>query len=69
MRHWLISYLSKVAIDLTLLAEAIPQEWSFILSSLAGIWGLGNAVTGLIGKYPNASLPHLLIFHSLAAPC
>ncbi|EMT65609.1 Putative MFS-type transporter PB1E7.08c [Fusarium odoratissimum] len=38
----------NLAIDLTLLAEAIPQEWSFILSSLAGIWGLGNAVTGLI---------------------
>ncbi|KLO95346.1 related to synaptic vesicle transporter SV2 (major facilitator superfamily) [Fusarium fujikuroi] len=38
----------NLAIDLTLLAEAIPQEWSFILSSLAGIWGFGNAVTGLI---------------------
>ncbi|KAF4450530.1 hypothetical protein F53441_6385 [Fusarium austroafricanum] len=38
----------NLAIDLTILAEAIPQEWSFILSSLAGIWGLGNAITGLI---------------------
>lgn len=39
-----------VAIDLTILAEAIPQQWSFILSSLACIWGLGNAITGLIGN-------------------
>ncbi|KAM0546949.1 hypothetical protein ACHAPJ_010609 [Fusarium lateritium] len=38
----------NLAIDLTILAEAIPQQWSFILSSLAGIWGLGNAITGLI---------------------
>ncbi|KAF4503276.1 MFS-type transporter [Fusarium agapanthi] len=38
----------NLAIDLTLLDEAIPQEWWFILSSLAGIWGFGNAVTGLI---------------------
>ncbi|EXA30562.1 hypothetical protein FOVG_18087 [Fusarium oxysporum f. sp. pisi HDV247] len=38
----------NLAIDLTILAEAMPQEWSFILSSLAGTWGLGNAITGLI---------------------
>ncbi|PNP59966.1 hypothetical protein FNYG_14703 [Fusarium nygamai] len=38
----------NLAIDLTLLAEAIPHEWSFILTRLAGIWGLGNVVTGLI---------------------
>jgi MFS family permease len=41
-----------VAIDLTILAESIPREWTFILSGLASIWGLGNAVTGLIGTYP-----------------
>ncbi|KAF4995955.1 hypothetical protein FGRMN_4810 [Fusarium graminum] len=38
----------NLAIDLTILAEAIPPQWSFILTSLAGIWGLGNAITGLI---------------------
>ncbi|KAH6884854.1 putative sugar transporter [Thelonectria olida] len=38
----------NLAIDLTILAESIPREWTFILSGLASIWGLGNAVSGLI---------------------
>jgi hypothetical protein len=40
-----------VAIDLTILAESIPRKWGFILSGLACIWGVGNTVTGLIGKW------------------
>ena len=40
-----------VAIDLAILAESIPRNWSFMLSGLACIWGLGNTLTGLIGKY------------------
>ena len=38
----------QVAIDLTILAESIPKRWGFILSSLATIWGVGNAITGLV---------------------
>lgn len=41
-----------VAIDLAILAESIPRTWSFILSSLACVWGLGNTITGLIGESP-----------------
>lgn len=40
-----------VAIDLTILAESIPREWTFVLSWLASIWGLGNATAGLIGTH------------------
>ncbi|KAJ9144149.1 Major facilitator superfamily transporter [Pleurostoma richardsiae] len=38
----------NLAIDLTILVESIPRQWTFILSGLACIWGLGNAITGLI---------------------
>ncbi|KAJ5098123.1 sugar transporter, partial [Penicillium argentinense] len=38
----------NLAIDLAILAESIPPRWSFILSGLASIWGIGNAITGLI---------------------
>ena len=38
-----------MAIDLTVLAESLPRKWAFLLTSLACLWGLGNAVTGLIG--------------------
>ena len=40
-----------VAIDLTLLAEALPRKWGFLLSALACLWGLGNTFTGLIGNF------------------
>lgn len=39
-----------VAIDLTLLTECLPIRFSFVLTGLASIWGLGSAITGLIGK-------------------
>ncbi|KAL4799463.1 major facilitator superfamily domain-containing protein [Aspergillus venezuelensis] len=38
----------NLAIDLTVLAESLPQTWSFLLTGLACVWGLGNAVTALI---------------------
>ncbi|PKY07927.1 putative sugar transporter [Aspergillus campestris IBT 28561] len=38
----------NLAIDLTVLAECLPRKWGFLLSGLACLWGLGNAVTGLI---------------------
>ncbi|KAE8379865.1 major facilitator superfamily domain-containing protein [Aspergillus bertholletiae] len=38
----------NLAIDLTILAESLPRKWAFLLTSLACLWGLGNAVTGLI---------------------
>jgi hypothetical protein len=38
-----------VAIDLTVLAENLPRKWDFLLTGLAFTWGLGNAITGLIG--------------------
>ncbi|WYZ42403.1 hypothetical protein EsH8_VI_000102 [Colletotrichum jinshuiense] len=41
----------NLAIDLTILAENIPRRWSFILAGLACLWGLGNAITGLIGTF------------------
>lgn len=45
----LIESVFPVAIDLTILAESLPRRWSFILPGLASVWGLGNAVTGLVG--------------------
>lgn len=39
-----------MAIDLAILVESIPRKWSFMVSGLACIWGLGNTLTGLIGK-------------------
>ncbi|KAH8896209.1 putative sugar transporter [Thozetella sp. PMI_491] len=38
----------NLAIDLTILSECLPARWSFVLTGLAGVWGLGNAVAGLI---------------------
>ncbi|KXJ91655.1 putative sugar transporter [Microdochium bolleyi] len=38
----------NLAIDLTMLSECLPARWGFVLTGLAGIWGLGNAITGLI---------------------
>ncbi|KAH8702349.1 major facilitator superfamily domain-containing protein [Talaromyces proteolyticus] len=38
----------NLAIDLTILAEALPRKWTFLLTGLAAVWGLGNAITGLI---------------------
>ncbi|KAF7556450.1 hypothetical protein G7Z17_g1442 [Cylindrodendrum hubeiense] len=38
----------NLAIDLAILAESIPRRWSFVLPGLAGVWGMGNAFTGLI---------------------
>ncbi|KAF7620793.1 putative sugar transporter [Aspergillus flavus] len=38
----------NLAIDLTVLAESLPRKWAFLLTSLACLWGLGNAITGLI---------------------
>lgn len=46
----LIMTLFTVAIDLAILAESIPRRWSFVLPGLAGVWGVGNVFTGLIGK-------------------
>ncbi|KAI8300281.1 Major facilitator-type transporter hxnZ [Colletotrichum sp. SAR11_59] len=40
----------NLAIDLTILAENIPQRWSFMLAGLACVWGLGNTITGIIGQ-------------------
>ncbi|KAI8190770.1 hypothetical protein KHU50_000395 [Colletotrichum sp. SAR 10_65] len=37
----------NLAIDLTILAENIPQRWSFMLAGLACVWGLGNTITGI----------------------
>ncbi|KAL3434039.1 major facilitator superfamily domain-containing protein [Aspergillus tetrazonus] len=37
-----------LAIDLTVLTESLPKKWSFLLTGLACIWGLGNAITALI---------------------
>ncbi|EQB50995.1 major facilitator superfamily transporter [Colletotrichum gloeosporioides Cg-14] len=39
----------NLAIDLTILAENIPQRWSFMLAGLACVWGLGNTITGIFG--------------------
>ncbi|KAF9883609.1 hypothetical protein FE257_003116 [Aspergillus nanangensis] len=38
----------NLAIDLTVLAECLPRKWGFLLTALACLWGLGNAITGLI---------------------
>ncbi|KAL4906962.1 hypothetical protein BDW74DRAFT_167020 [Aspergillus multicolor] len=38
----------NLAIDLTVLAESLPRKWTFLLTGLACIWGLGNAITALI---------------------
>ncbi|KAL4884968.1 major facilitator superfamily domain-containing protein [Aspergillus karnatakaensis] len=38
----------NLAIDLTVLAESLPRSWSFLLTGLACVWGLGNAITALI---------------------
>ncbi|KAL4767244.1 major facilitator superfamily domain-containing protein [Aspergillus nidulans var. acristatus] len=38
----------NLAIDLTVLTESLPKKWSFLLTGLACIWGLGNAITALI---------------------
>ncbi|KAL2816972.1 major facilitator superfamily domain-containing protein [Aspergillus granulosus] len=38
----------NLAIDLTVLAESLPRKWDFLLTGLASVWGLGNAITGLI---------------------
>ncbi|KAF3010373.1 hypothetical protein E8E14_010022 [Neopestalotiopsis sp. 37M] len=38
----------NLAIDLTLLAECLPARYSFLLTGMAAVWGLGNAITGLI---------------------
>ena len=53
----MLRYLFIVAIDLTVLAESIPRSWTFILSGLASIWGLGNAITGLIGNSSGWAIP------------
>lgn len=37
-----------MAIDLTVLAESLPQKWAFLLTGIACVWGLGSAVTALI---------------------
>ncbi|KXH25724.1 hypothetical protein CSAL01_04916 [Colletotrichum salicis] len=39
----------NLATDLTILAENIPQRWSFMLAGLACVWGLGNFITGFLG--------------------
>ncbi|KAK1659953.1 major facilitator superfamily domain-containing protein [Colletotrichum godetiae] len=39
----------NLAIDLTIVAENIPQRWSFMLAGLACVWGLGNSITGFLG--------------------
>ncbi|KAL3710994.1 hypothetical protein TMatcc_004791 [Talaromyces marneffei ATCC 18224] len=44
----------NLAIDLAVLSEALPQKWMFLLTGLACVWGLGSAITGLIGT----SFPH-----------
>ncbi|CAI7657500.1 hypothetical protein PCG10_003570 [Penicillium crustosum] len=38
----------NLAIDLAVLAESLPQKWTFLLTGIACVWGLGNAVTALI---------------------
>ncbi|KAJ0123908.1 hypothetical protein J7T55_012380 [Diaporthe amygdali] len=38
----------NLAIDLTLLTECLPVRFSFILTGLASVWGLGSAITGAI---------------------
>ncbi|GJN75763.1 hypothetical protein PLICBS_009869 [Purpureocillium lilacinum] len=44
----------NLAIDLAILVESIPRKWSFMVSGLACIWGLGNTLTGLIGEIQQA---------------
>ena len=38
-----------VAIDLTVFQECLPRRWGWLLTLLACVWGLGNAITGFIG--------------------
>lgn len=45
----ILTCFAPVAIDLTILAESIPSNWTWVLCGLASIWGLGNTVAGLIG--------------------
>lgn len=45
--NWLINF--TVAIDLAVLAESIPASWTFMLSGLACVWGMGNTYAGMIG--------------------
>ncbi|KAL4805427.1 major facilitator superfamily domain-containing protein [Aspergillus unguis] len=38
----------NLAIDLTVLTESMPRRWSFLLTGLACVWGLGNAIAALV---------------------
>lgn len=43
-------FFRAVVIDLTILAENISRRWSFMVSGIAAVWGLGNVTTGLVGE-------------------
>lgn len=51
--------ITTVAIDLTVFAECLPRKWGFLLSGLACLWGLGSAITGLIGMEIQPTQDHI----------
>lgn len=49
-QSFLANCVPSVAIDLTVFSEFLPKKNRYLLTTLASMWGIGNAVGGLIGK-------------------